>query len=454
MQHWMKNQLVKESYAEKREDIVRSGHTNSASQASESKLRLPAEFGAKDKVPAKGTAPMGPSDYADGSQWTARDGTMQRQEDGQASNSNSSSKNSDSSSASHDDAVDGGYMGGDGASANGAIRQSSADASDQSHSSNGVSRSDGISLSEQQRSEIQAHEASQPQKSGHLAKAHDSSRDNGAAPPGSLESGPASLATSGNDGASSSGGKDSTAPSDSDWWREVTEASKKADCKDVEKAMTPKNQIPKASSTPVEESQAKSQAEQDIFGSPQSANGSNTAAKKNAAGQNGAAARNLPRDSASQRGISGAAPSDEHASSSSPGFASMQTPAASDKSSRATPHSPEEEADMKKKKSEAEEVASKLEGQLPEPSQKVSISSIISSYSQSAVQHSCCQCKESLREAHETPNPTTFSAFYWDIELHVPIQTSQAIILMQNAISCMVVTCVYNIRLVSYLTCS
>ena len=380
----MKNQLVKESYAEKGEDIVRSGHTNSASQASESKLRLPAEFGAKDKVPAKGTAPMGPSDYADGSQWTARDGTMQRQEDGQASNSNSSSKNSDSSSASHDGAVDGGYMGGDGASANGAMRQSSADASDQSHSSNGVSRSDGISLSEQQRSEIQELLASQPQKSGHLPdqpKACGSSKDNGAAPPGSLESGPARIASSGNDGASSSGGKDSTAPSDSDWWREVTEASKKADCKDVEKAMTPKKQVPKASSTPVEESQAKSQAEQDIFGSPQSANGSNTAAKKSAASQNGAAARNLPKDSASQRGISGAAPSDEHASSSSPGFASMQTPAASDKSSRATPHSPEEEADMKKKKSEAEEVASKLEGQLPKSSQKVSISSNISPHS-------------------------------------------------------------------------
>ena len=401
MQHWMKNQLVKESYAEKREDIVRSGHTNSASQASESKLRLPAEFGAKDKVPAKGTAPMGPSDYADGSQWTARDGTMQRHEDGQASNSNSnsSSKNSDSSSASHGGAVDRGYVGGDGASANGAVRQSPADASNQSHSSNGVSRSDGVSLSEQQKSEIQELLASQPQKSGHLpdqAKARESSRDNGAAPPGSLESRPARIASSGNDGASSSGGKDSTAPSDSDWWREVTEASKKADCKDVEKAMTPKNQVPKASSMPVEESQAKSQAEQDIFGSSQNGNGSNTAAKKSAASQNGAAARNLPRDSASQRGISGGAPSDELASSSSPGFASMQTPAASDKSSRATPHSPEEEADMKKKKSEAEEVASKLEGQLPESSQKVSISSNISPYSQSTVQQSCCPCKESL----------------------------------------------------------
>ena len=81
MQHWMKNQLVKESYADKWEDIVRSGNMDKAAHlfGESSQTRLPAEFGTKDKVPARGTAPMGLSDYKDGSQWADRNDVLGHQ---------------------------------------------------------------------------------------------------------------------------------------------------------------------------------------------------------------------------------------------------------------------------------------------------------------------------------------------------------------------------------------
>ena len=131
MQHWMKNQLVKESYTEKWEDIVRSGSINSHPQTDKpsTTTRVPAEFGTKDKVPAKGTAPMGLSDYADPAQWTTRGGKVRRREPHVQSE-----PESQGSSGKTDSAKDGGYIGGDGASADGFIKQGFQNAADQSSS--------------------------------------------------------------------------------------------------------------------------------------------------------------------------------------------------------------------------------------------------------------------------------------------------------------------------------
>lgn len=100
----MKNQLVKESYTDKWEDIVRSGNAqHPASPEASSQTKLPAEFGTKDKVPAPGTAPMGLSDYKDSRQWADRKQQLEQQGSG------------DPSKGSDKPASPKGYLGGDGA---------------------------------------------------------------------------------------------------------------------------------------------------------------------------------------------------------------------------------------------------------------------------------------------------------------------------------------------------
>lgn len=347
MQHWMKNQLVKESYTEKWEDIVRSGSAPAPSEGHEPTTHLPAEFGTTDKVPAKGTAPMGPSDYADGSQWTERDGNLERQESDQASNSNSNSS-SDSSPDKTASARDRGFLGGDGASLDGVAKSSS---SKQTPSSNGVSSADHTHLSSQQQSEIQGHLLEQGQGSGQLpsqGQSRPSSWDKGASPQGSKDSSQIDDVTPGNNGASPSGGSSAVAPNDSDWWREVTEASERSDCSDAAAALNPEQGQSKARSKPVDDSPAKAQAEQDIFGGKSPRSDSRT----NGARQNGAA-----HPSSAPASVSSST------SPSSPSNAQTQTPRASTNSSRAEPHSQQQSADMKKRTAEVEELASTIEGQ-------------------------------------------------------------------------------------------
>ena len=105
MQHWMKNQLVKESYSGEWEDIVRSSSAKKPSQTpdSSSQTRLPAEVGTKDKVPASGTAPMGMSDYKDKSQWANRKDVLNKQDAANPSKGSAEPKSPM------------GYLGGDGA---------------------------------------------------------------------------------------------------------------------------------------------------------------------------------------------------------------------------------------------------------------------------------------------------------------------------------------------------
>lgn len=105
MQHWMKNQLVKESYSGEWEDIVRSSSAKKPSQTpdSSSQTKLPAEFGTKDKVPASGTAPMGMSDYKDKNQWVNRKDVLNKQDAANPSKGSAKPKSPM------------GYLGGDGA---------------------------------------------------------------------------------------------------------------------------------------------------------------------------------------------------------------------------------------------------------------------------------------------------------------------------------------------------
>ncbi len=364
MQHWMKNQLVKESYAEKWENIVRSGNTPSPPQGTESETRLPAEFGTKDKVPAEGTAPMGLSDYADGSQWTQRDGELGWRESGQSSDSNSNSnlKSSSDSSGKTASAQDGGFVGGDGASLNGAARPNNSSAGSQAPS-NGVTSAEGTHLSSQQQTDVQGHLQNRPQGSGQLpsqAPGQSSSKQNGAAPPDH-----AGRLSSGSNGASSSGSDSDVAPSDSDWWREITEASKRSDCKDTASALKPKQNQPKPSSRHVDDSPAKAQAEQDIFGGK----AHDPDSQSNSSRQNGASlsSSSKPASRSSSSSPRSASSSD---SSSSRGM-SMQTPQASANSSTAAPQSPREAAEMKKKTQEVRELADKIEGQESGTSQQV-----------------------------------------------------------------------------------
>lgn len=362
MQHWMKNQLVKESYAERWEDVVRSGNTHSPPQGTESGTRLPAEFGTKDKVPAKGTAPMGLSDYADGSQWTQRDGELGRRESGQApdpnSNSDSNLNSSLDSSGKTASAQDGGFVGGDGASLNGAARPTNSSADSQAPS-NGVTSAESAHVSSQQQTGVQEHLQNKPQGSGHLpSQVRSSSKHNGAAPPAD-----AGRLSSGSNGASSSGSASGVAPSDSDWWREITEASKRSDCKDTASALNPKQDQPKASSRQVDGSPAKTQAEQDIFGGK----AHDSDSQSNSSRQNGASSSSSSKPASRS--------SSSSSDSSSPKGLSMQTPRASANSSTAAPQSPEEAAEMKKKTQEVRELADKIEGQEAGTGQQAQVAS-------------------------------------------------------------------------------
>ncbi len=361
----MKNQLVKESYAEKWEDIVRSGNTHSPPQGTESETCLPAEFGTKDKVPAEGMAPMGLSDYADGSQWTQRDGELERRENGQAPDSNSNSNLNSNSNSSSDSsgktasAQDGGFVGGDGASLDGAARPNNSSASNQAPS-NGVTSAENTHLSS---TEVQGHLQNQPQGSGQLpsqAPVQSSSKQNGAAPPTD-----AGRLSSGSNGASSSGSDSIVAPSDSDWWREITEASKRSDCKDAASALKPKQDQPKPSRRQVDDSPAKAQAEQDIFGGK----AHDPDSQSNSSRQNGASS------SSSSKPASRSSSSSPHSASSSDSSSSkglsVQTPQASANSSMAEPQSQQEAAEMKKKTQEVRELADKIEGQEAGTGQKV-----------------------------------------------------------------------------------
>ena len=357
MQHWMKNQLVKESYADKWEDIVRSGNTPSPPQGTESETRLPAEFGTKDKVPAEGTAPMGLSDYADGSQWTQRDGELERRASGRDpdSNSNSNSNSSSDDGGKTASAQDGGFVGGDGASLNGAARPSNSSAGSQAPS-NGVTSAEGARLSSQQQTDVQGHLQNQPQGSGQVpsqAPAQSSSNHNGAAPPANAD-----RLSSGSNGASSSGSDSGVAPSNSDWWREITEASKRSDCKDTASSLKPKQDQPKPSSRQADDSQAKAQAEQDIFGGKDH----DPETQSNSSRQNGASVSSSSSTPAS-RSSSSFPRSTSSSDSSSSKDVSLQTPQASANSSAAAPQSPQEAAEMKKKTQEVRELADKIEGQ-------------------------------------------------------------------------------------------
>ncbi len=362
MQHWMKNQLVKESYAEKWEDIVRSGNTHSPPQGTESETRLPAQFGTKDKVPAEGTAPMGLSDYADGSQWTQRAGKLERRENGQASDSNSNSDSSLDSSGKTASARDRGFVGGDGASLNGAARPKSSSAGSQAPS-NGVTSAESTHVSSQQQTDVQGHLQNPPQGSGQLpsqAPAQSSSKHNGAAPPAD-----AGRLSSGSNGASSSGSNSGVAPSDSDWWREITEASKRSDCKDAASALGPKQNQPKPSSRQVDGSPAKTQAEQDIFGGT----AHDADSQPNSSRQNRASSSSSFKPAGRSSSSSPWSPSVSDSSSSK--GPSMQTPQASANSSTAAPQSQQEAAEMKKKTQEVRELADKIEGQEAGTGQKV-----------------------------------------------------------------------------------
>lgn len=161
MQHWMKNQLVKESYSDKWEDIVRSSSSMKQPEpcpTDSSSTKLPAEFGTKDKVPASGTAPMGLSDYKDKAQWADRKEVLETQGSGNPKEGSRKSTNPE------------GFLGGDGA------RLSSADSAQPSHRD--THSLDGSSPSTSGRH--QEPNQARPVSHGHIH--HDSHSSNGASP--------------------------------------------------------------------------------------------------------------------------------------------------------------------------------------------------------------------------------------------------------------------------------
>ena len=419
MQHWMKNQLVKESYAEQWEDIVRSGAASSVNRAKEPSTastpknggkdvttsdsaqtsgRLPAEFGTKDKVPAKGMAPMGPADYADGSQWTAHDGTMQRRErDG----------NGGKIDHSRNGASDHGYIGGDGAKLSGGVRQEeSSIATDLASSTNSAAEVD-----QQHHDSTSGASRDQPQglaQSPQQARAEPSNRQNGAEPAGgggSQQSTPSKPTDS--SGVKADGGKDKSASSDLDWWREVTAASKRNDRSSAAAAPPPNSQQQNGASRPshhysdgrqngaVPSSQS---AGQNGAAAPspsasslghQQASSSDTASK-GAQGANASTSQPTRSSSSFSTSASRAPLGTDPSSSSS--SADHGLPGQSQSTGRASSSngpalSPEEAADKNKKTQEVEDVASKIENQIP--SKKVGLHSILQPASLSHVRPCC-----------------------------------------------------------------
>ncbi|KAL3145212.1 hypothetical protein ABBQ32_000961 [Trebouxia sp. C0010 RCD-2024] len=331
MQHWMKNQLVKESYAEQWEDIVRSGAASSVRRRSETSIispagdaskgkapangsaptsKLPAEFGAKDKVPARGTAPMGPQDYADGSQWTERDGTIQRRE------------TAEDGANSEDGARDRGYIGGDGAKLGGAVRHQATDGAkdlaSSIHTSEDQDRQDSSSKAspEQSQGSQQLPDQARAQPSGGHGAGLGSNREAGQAVAASASS---------SNGAKPDGGKDVSASNDSDWWRELTAASKKNDCTSAGSA---------ASSNQNQQNGARPQ---------QGANQGTKAGQKDRASSGWDTSSSSPR-----QGLGGQTGSTSRASGSKSASLSL-----------------EEKADIERRTQDVKELASKIENQVP-----------------------------------------------------------------------------------------
>ena len=360
----MKNQLAKESYAEQWEDIVRSGAASSVkrqpstststpagestgqSPATGSAPRLPAEFGTRDKVPAKGMAPMGPQDYHDGSQWTERHGTMQRRE-----------YDTDSAKAgSSNGARDQGYIGGDGANLGGAVRQQATDgAKDLASSSRNSSRED------QEDSSLAA-SREQPPGSGQLpnqARAP-ASGNNGAGPNSKSAAGQAAQNSASSNGSKPDGEKDKSVSNDSDWWREVTAASKKNDCTSAASALTPKpNQQNGASGSTagvwLGAKQDIKSAQRDGVGSPSSSSSSSSDVSRK---------RTDPEPlspSSSERVSFG---KETSSSSSMHGLESQSQSTRRASSSKNASLSPEDKADIERRTQEVKELASKIENQV------------------------------------------------------------------------------------------
>lgn len=368
MQHWMKNQLAKESYAEQWEGIVRSGAASSVKRHSESNTsapagegskgqppatgsaptsRLPAEFGTRSKVPAEGTAPMGPQDYDDGSQWTERNGTLQRRE------SDKDGAKADSSNG----ARDGGYIGGDGANAGGADRQQATDgAKDLASSSQNLSRQD-------QEDSTLAASRNQPQGSGQLpdqARAPAARGDNGAGPISNSGAGQSAWTSASTNGSRPDGGTDRSASNDSDWWREVTAASKKNDCSSAASALTPKpnHQNGANGSTAGVQNGAKQDmksVQQDGAGSPSSSSSSSSSARKKGAEPE------LLSPSSSEKVSFG---KDTSSSTSTHGLRGQSQSTSRASSSKNAPLSSEDKADIAHRTQEVKELASKIENQV------------------------------------------------------------------------------------------
>ena len=391
MQHWMKNQLVKESYAEKWEDIVRSGAASSVNRVSEnntqspskegakpkdptaadSASRLPAEFGTKDKVPAKGTAPMGPQDYADGSQWTARDGTMQRWESGKNGGSNGVVKNG---------ARDSGYIGGDGAKLNGATSQQDS-SSATNKASTGTSATASDRLNQQ---DGDSGGRAQPQGVGQVPDQAGSPKSNTRARESSSTSASSNGARSDGaksdgakvDGAKSDGAKSISASSDSDWWREVTAASKRNDCSSTTSALSSKPSQQNGTGQHASDgagnkqngAQPNKHSEQDGANYPSSSSSpssiSSQASPASSASSDGTGSSS---SSSSERASSDRNASSSSSSSSLPmhGLSRQNQSTSTASSSRSAPLSPEEESDRERRTQEVQEVASKIENQMP-----------------------------------------------------------------------------------------
>ena len=364
----MKNQLAKESYAEQWEDIVRSGAASSVKRHSESSTsapsgegsegqpsatgsaptsRLPAGFGTRDKVPAKGTAPMGPQDYDDGSQWTERNGTLQRWE------SDKDSAKAESS----DGARDGGYIGGDGANVGGADRQQVTDgATDLASSSQKLSGQD-------QEDSTLAASRKQPQGSGQLpdqARASAARGNNGAGPISNSGARQSASTSASSNGSKPDGGKDRLASNDSDWWREVTAASKKNDCSSAVSALTPKpghHNGANGSTAGVQNGakQDMKSMQQDGAGSPSSSSSSSSITSRKRADAESLSPSPSERVSFSK---------DTSSSSSMHGLRGQSQNTSRASSSKNAPLSSEDKADIAHRTQEVKELASKIENQV------------------------------------------------------------------------------------------
>ena len=365
----MKNQLAQESYAEQWENIVRSGAASSVNRrdntstsapagdgsteqapitGSAPSTRLPAEFGIKDQVPAKGMAPMGPQDYHDGSQWTERDGTLHRRD------SDRDGAKADSSDAVRDR---GGYIGGDGANLHGAVRQQAADGVKELASSN------QHSSGQDQEDRTSAASKEQHLGSGQLpdqAWGAAPDRNNGAGPESRSGAGHAATTSASSHGSKPDGGNAKSASTDSDWWREVTAASKNSDCSSAASALThkPDQQNGANGSTAGMRNSAKQEmksARQDGAGSPSSSSpsGSSTSRKHTDV---------EPLSSSPSEKVSFG--KDTSSSASMHGLEGQNQSRRRASSTKNAPLSPEDKADIARRTQEVKELASKIENQV------------------------------------------------------------------------------------------